>query len=242
MLTFFFLRYQEMLKYDHTTLVATVRRLYEMIQELGGWDLDAPETDDYGLPSTQSIAARLRLLSQPENHDICAEMEDHTRQEPRNYITSLESCSASKKGWLDQDSSQSDLLSHTTSPSLTGLDSLEASIQFKLPSPEPLISPFHHEIVQSDQQGGGTFDSIPKRIPATFYLPDLPTFPCQKDVCSMILGDNFTSGWLLGNDFKIPIPTVNPALLQTSMSGSNIYALDGGSQMLDFNMNVFEST
>ena len=229
-----------MLEHDHITLVATVRRLYEMLQELNGWDLEAPETDKDGVPSPQSIAERLGFLSQSKHHGTSDEMEDHVHQDSNNHSASSDTCSANDEELLELNSSPPDQLLHKICPSLTEQDSKEAITRCESLSPEPLMWQSHQNFIRPDEQQCDMHsESIPDKMLLTPGLPNLSMSPLQEDVCSLPSHDFIHNELFLDSNFKFPPSTIDPAMLQNSFPGLNTYALDNGSQMLAINAKLF---
>lgn len=172
-----------------------------MLQELGGWDMDTPETDEYGVPSAQSIAERLGFLSRSKRQEISDKMEDHTDQQPKDHNDSFDTSPAGDEDWSDKDSSRPDLLLYTKSHCSIGKGYIEANTRYERLSPEPLTEYSHPEFFQFDQHGYDTPSiSNPIETPVTPYPPSSFTFPFMGDMCPSTSSGYSLDGWRLDNN------------------------------------------
>lgn len=134
-----------MLEHDHITLASTVRRLYEMVQELGGWELEEPDLNEDGQPIVQHIAERLGCLSQRYMDE---DKRDSSHSKTQTESASPGNCCIGEEETLGEDST---LLLQDSLIQAFGSSSRECSentdIQSPLLIPDPMKSPQYQEYI-----------------------------------------------------------------------------------------------
>lgn len=218
-----------MLEYDHFTLVATVRRLYDKIQELGGWDLEVPEMDYDGLPIAQSIADRLGCLSRPKELDSVNEKWDYSRRKLKVESPFSDSRSVGEDDHLEGDLNLPESQTDTVSPlSICQISGHLDRQCLTLPQENLPYHQYQEYIPSSHRECDISFRSSDE-MQTNAYIPMSTAFIFQEDVCSVSSTSLGCNGWPFDRrrlDFSTS--TVNPAMLQNPFGEPNIYLRNGG--------------